>query len=61
MFCCSSSASIAAEIEARTEALTARVRILTERYGRTLSDLSADVEVLEAKVARHLKMMGIAG
>jgi len=51
--------SIAAEIEARTEALTARVRILTERYGRTLSDLVDEAKGLEAKVSDHLAAMGI--
>ena len=50
--------SIAAEVEARTESLTARVRILTERYGRTLPDLVDDLEVLEAKMMGHLKAMG---
>lgn len=50
--------SIAAEIEAQTEALTARVRVLTERYGRTLSDLVVEVEGLESKVAQHLSAMG---
>ena len=49
---------VEAEIEARTESLTARVRTLTERYGRTLPDLTAEVEALEAKVAGHLAAMG---
>ncbi|WP_319546837.1 class I SAM-dependent DNA methyltransferase [Ruegeria conchae] len=53
--------SIEAEIEARIETLTARVRTLTERYARTLPDLVAEVEVLEAKVAGHLAAMGFAG
>ena len=51
--------SIAAEVEARTESLTARVRVLTERYGRTLSDLVEDVTALDGKVAGHLAAMGI--
>ena len=50
--------SIAAEVEARTESLTARVRVLTERYGRTLPDLVDEVQGLEAKVAGHLSAMG---
>ncbi|MGJ8624006.1 MAG: N-6 DNA methylase [Yoonia sp.] len=53
--------SIAAEVEARTESLTARVRVLTERYGRTLMDQIEDVAALEAKVAGHLEAMGFAG
>jgi len=52
---------VEAEIEARTESLTARVRTLTERYGRTLPDLTAEVEALEAKVAEHLAAMGFEG
>lgn len=53
-------AAIGAEVEARTETLTARVRVLTERYGRTLPELSTEVEALEAKVAGHLAAMGIS-
>ncbi|MDC1527129.1 N-6 DNA methylase [Planktomarina temperata] len=52
---------IEAEVEARTESLTARVRVLTERYGRTLPYLMEDVEVLQVKVARHLAAMGFPG
>lgn len=51
-------AAIGAEVEARTESLTARVRVLTERYGHTLPDLIAEVDTLEAKVAEHLAAMG---
>lgn len=50
--------AIEAEIEARTETLTARVRLLTERYGRTLPDLMAEAAALEARVAGHLAAMG---
>jgi type I restriction enzyme M protein len=49
---------IEAEVEARTEQLTTRVRVLTERYGRTLSILSVDVDALSAKVISHLHAMG---
>jgi len=52
---------IEAEIEARTEQLTARVRVLTERYGHTLPELTTEVEALAAKVAGHLTAMGFAG
>jgi type I restriction enzyme M protein len=55
------SAAIDAEVEARTEALTARVRVLTERYGLTLPQIMEDLGVLEARVAGHLAAMGVAG
>ncbi|MGO7751140.1 N-6 DNA methylase [Rhizobium ruizarguesonis] len=51
---------IEAEVEARTEQLTARVRVLTERYGHTLSDLTKDLGRLEAKFSEHLHSMGFA-
>lgn len=51
---------IAAEIEARTEQLTARVRVLTERYGHTLPEIADRSGALEAKVADHLRAMGFA-
>lgn len=51
---------IEAEIEARTEQLTARVRVLTERYGHTLPEVSASVEALSSRVTDHLKAMGFA-
>ena len=49
---------IEAEIEARTEQLTGRVRVLTERYGHTLQEMAEGLEVLSAKVGAHLKAMG---
>lgn len=52
---------IEAEIEARTEQMTARVRLLTERYGHTLPELTDRMADLEARVAHHLEAMGIAG
>ncbi|SIO38725.1 type I restriction enzyme M protein [Rhodovulum sp. ES.010] len=54
-------AAIGAEVEARTEALTARVRVLTERYGQTLPQIMDDLAALEARVAGHLAAMGVAG
>ena len=51
---------IDAEIEARTEQLTARVRVLTERYGNTLPEISNQITKLEDKVASHLIAMGFA-
>lgn len=53
-------AAIGAEVEARTEALTARVRVLTERYGQTLPQIMDDLAVLESRVAGHLSAMGVA-
>ncbi|MCZ8088703.1 MAG: N-6 DNA methylase [Rhodobacteraceae bacterium] len=52
--------AIGAEVEARTETLTARVRVLTERYGRTLPQIMKDLAVLEARVTVHLAAMGVA-
>lgn len=49
-----------AEIEARTEHLTARVRMLTERYGETVGEIEETLAALEAKVAGHLAAMGFA-
>ena len=49
---------IEAEIEARTEQLTARVRLLTERYGYTLPEMSGTLNDLSAKVDGHLRAMG---
>jgi hypothetical protein len=42
----------------RTFGLADRVKLLTERYTATLPKLSADVEMLSAKVDSHLKQMG---
>ena len=53
--------AIGAEVEARTESLTARVRVLTERYGQTLPQIMDDLAALETRVARHLAAMGVAG
>ena len=53
-------AAIGAEVEARTEGLTARVRVLTERYGQTLPQIMENLEALEARVAGHLAAMGVA-
>ncbi|WP_226782850.1 hypothetical protein [Oceaniglobus trochenteri] len=51
---------IEAEIEARTEQLTARVRVLTERYGHTLCEITATLENLSSRVSEHLQAMGFA-
>ncbi|WP_138422378.1 type I restriction-modification system subunit M [Maritimibacter alexandrii] len=49
---------IEAEIEARTEQMTARVRVLTERYGHTLPEMGGKVDELAKKVTGHLAAMG---
>ena len=54
-------AAIGAEVEARTETLTARVRVLTERYGQTLPQIMEDLAALEARLVGHLAAMGVAG
>jgi type I restriction enzyme M protein len=51
-------ALIEAEIEARTEQLTARVRILTERYGHTLPEMVRNIDDLSKKVSKHLIAIG---
>lgn len=49
---------IEAEIEARTEQMTARVRVLTERYGHTLLEMAGTIEELSLRVSKHLVAMG---
>ncbi|TQI75337.1 type I restriction enzyme M protein [Bosea sp. AK1] len=51
---------IEAEVEARTELLTARVRVLTERYGYTLPELAGAFEDISSKITAHLAAMGFA-
>jgi type I restriction enzyme M protein len=48
------------EIERVSQALTGRVKLLTERYGTPLSKLAANVAALSAKVDSHLNRMGFA-
>ena len=40
--------------------ITAPLRVLTERYGHTLPEMSDDVDLLSAKVFAHLEAMGFA-
>lgn len=51
---------IEAEIESRTEQLTARVRVLTERYGHTLPEIDDGYIDICKKVSGHLKTMGFS-
>ena len=52
-------AAIEAEIERITQQLANRVKELEERYSATLPQLTLQVSTLEAKVAAHLKSMGL--
>lgn len=51
---------IEAEIEARTEQMTARVRVLTERYGHPLPEMADTAEDASQRVSKHLRAMGFA-
>ncbi|EGR2498341.1 type I restriction-modification system subunit M [Vibrio cholerae] len=52
-------ASIQSEIEHMGQQLASRVKDLEERYAEPLPQISQSVEVLSAKVAEHLKAMGL--
>jgi len=51
---------IETEIEARTEQMTARVRVLTARYGHTLPEMDDSFIDMGKKVAAHLEAMGFS-
>lgn len=51
--------SIEAEIERVTQQLANRVKELNERYAEPLPQITQNVENLSAKVAEHLKAMGL--
>ncbi|EKI0758803.1 type I restriction-modification system subunit M [Vibrio cholerae] len=52
-------ACIQAEIERMGQQLASRVKDLEERYAEPLPQISQSVDVLSAKVAEHLKAMGL--
>lgn len=52
-------AALEAEIELVTQQLANRVKELEERYSSSLPQLTKNVSELEAKVAAHLKAMGL--
>lgn len=52
-------ASIQAEIERMGQQLANRVKDLEERYAEPLPQISKSVDMLSAKVAEHLKAMGL--
>ena len=52
-------AAIDGEVQRLTQALTARVQELEERYAQPLPDLAREVETFDAKVEEHLRKMGV--
>ncbi|WOE79963.1 type I restriction-modification system subunit M [Pseudomonas protegens] len=53
-------ADVRTELDRVSQALSGRIRQLAERYATPLPELSAEVEVLTAKVNAHLAKMGFA-
>ena len=51
-------ARVQGELDRVSQALTGRIRELTERYATPLPQLTTEVEALSAKVQEHLKRMG---
>ena len=51
--------TIADEVQRLTQALTARVQELEERYANPLPDLASEVDEFSAKVDEHLQKMGV--
>ena len=52
--------AIEGEVQRLTQALTARVQELEERYAQPLPDLAREVETFDVKVEAHLRKMGVA-
>lgn len=53
-------ADVAGELDRVSQALTGRMKLLTERYAAPLPKLAESVEALQAKVDAHLTRMGFA-
>ena len=53
-------AAIEGEVQRLTQALTARVQELEERYAEPLPDLAQEIEAFSARVKAHLRNMGVA-
>lgn len=53
------SAAVQGELDRVSQTLTARIRLLADRYAAPLPQLVDDVEALSAKVDEHLKKMGV--
>ena len=51
--------AIASEVQRLTQALAKRVQELEERYAQPLSALASEVDNYSAKVAEHLREMGM--
>lgn len=52
-------AAVHSELDRVSQSLTGRIKQLAERYATPLPDLTVEVEELSAKVAEHLKKMGL--
>ena len=52
-------AAVQGELDRVSQTLTGRIRQLAERYASPLPQLTGEVEQLAAKVAKHLKKMGV--
>jgi type I restriction enzyme M protein len=52
-------AAVQGELDRVSQTLTGRIRQLAERYASPLPQLTDEVEQLAAKVAKHLKKMGV--
>jgi type I restriction enzyme M protein len=52
------SAAVAGELDRVSQTLTARIRLLAERYATPLPKLKDEVKTLTARVEEHLKKMG---
>ena len=59
-WCASIEAAIADELQRLTQLLAGRVRQLTQRYARPLSEIEIEVEYLTAKAAAHITRMGMS-
>jgi type I restriction enzyme M protein len=51
--------NVSGELDRVSQALTARVKVLTERYAASLPAIEADVAALTAKINVHLERMGV--
>ena len=59
-WCASIKAAITDELQRLTQLLAGRVRQLTQRYARPLSEIEIEVEELTTKAAAHITRMGLS-
>ena len=52
-------AGVNAELDALIQKLVWRLKVLGDRYEKTVGGLDAEVEALSVKVAAHLAAMGV--